>query len=385
MASIRFDGVTKRYKDGTLAVDDLRLDIPDGEFLILVGPSGCGKTTALRMLAGLEEISEGEIVLGDRVINDVEPGDRDVAMIFQNYALFPHMTVYDNMAFPLRMRRVAKKEVAEGVRAAAQLLGLGELLRRRPNQLSGGQRQRVAMGRAIVRQPAAFLMDEPLSNLDAKLRTQMRGELARMHRRLGTTTLYVTHDQTEAMTLGSRVAVMRNGIVQQVGAPQELYRNPANAFVARFIGSPPMNVMRGALEDGRLRVTGQEDGAGVDVGGRWPGQTREVLVGIRPEDWRLGAEPAPGEALTLRGEVEVVEELGAETIVYFRHAAAAVDVAGEDDGIGETFAARSEGGGRLPAPGDRVAFHASASALHVFDAGTGEAVAAPLHAASPAA
>ncbi|HZV72230.1 MAG TPA: sn-glycerol-3-phosphate ABC transporter ATP-binding protein UgpC [Conexibacter sp.] len=367
MASIRFDGVTKRFKDGTVAVDDLHLDVPDGEFIILVGPSGCGKTTALRMVAGLEDVSEGSIVLGNRVVNEVEPGHRDVAMVFQNYALFPHMTVYDNMAFPLRMRGVSKPDVASGVGEAAKLLGLEELLRRRPNQLSGGQRQRVAMGRAIVRHPAAFLMDEPLSNLDAKLRTEMRAELARLHRRLGVTTLYVTHDQTEAMTLGTRVAVMRDGVMQQVGTPQELYRHPRNSFVARFIGSPPMNLMRGELVDGALEIVGA---AGAVSG--WPAENRSVLVGIRPEAWHAGGDGA-GESVSLPAVVEVVEELGAETIVHFRHQASAVDVADANVVDAETFVARFDGNATVTV-GERMELSASASALHVFDAETGEAL-----------
>jgi len=383
MASIRFDGVTKRFKDGTLAVDDLRLDVSDGEFIILVGPSGCGKTTALRMVAGLEDVSEGEILLDDRVVNDVEPGHRDVAMVFQNYALFPHMTVYDNMAFPLRMRGVARAEVAAGVSNAAKLLGLGELLKRRPSQLSGGQRQRVAMGRAIVRHPAAFLMDEPLSNLDANLRTQMRAELARLHRRLGVTTLYVTHDQTEAMTLGTRVAVMRAGLVQQVGSPQDLYRRPANAFVARFIGSPPMNLMRGTLDGGTLTVAGPGEGWPVDLAARWPHEHRGVLVGVRPEAWQVGPPARQGDGLALAGGVEVVEELGAETLIYFRHGATAVGVAGDEQEVLDTFVARVGGLSQI-VPGERVDLHASAAELHIFDAATGDALgqreAAGLHA-----
>src|SRR5438270_11058149 len=247
MASIDFDDVSKRFPNGTLAVDEMNLTVDDGEFMIFVGPSGCGKTTALRMVAGLEEVTSGSIRIGDRVVNDIEPPDRDIAMVFQNYALYPHMSVADNMGFPLRMQRMKKPETRKRVREVAELLGIEALLERKPRQLSGGQRQRVAMGRAIIRHPRAFLMDEPLSNLDAKLRVQMRGEIARLQRRLGTTTVYVTHDQTEAMTLGDRVVVMHGGVAQQVGTPDELYERPANLFVAGFIGSPAMNFFPATL------------------------------------------------------------------------------------------------------------------------------------------
>src|SRR2546427_5483714 len=247
MASIDFDDVSKRFPNGTLAVNEMNLTVSDGEFMIFVGPSGCGKTTALRMVAGLEEVTSGEIRIGDRVVNDVEPPDRDIAMVFQNYALYPHMSVEDNMSFPLRMQRLRKPETKQRVREVAELLGIRELLARKPRELSGGQRQRVAMGRAIIRHPQAFLMDQPLSNLDAKLRVQMRAELVKLHRRLGVTTIYVTHDQTEAMTLGQRVAVLHKGVVQQVDSPQGLYHEPANTFVARVIGSPPVNFLRGQL------------------------------------------------------------------------------------------------------------------------------------------
>jgi multiple sugar transport system ATP-binding protein len=244
MASITYDRITKRYPDGTLAVAELDLEIRDGEFLVLVGPSGCGKTTALRMAAGLEEISDGRLLVGDRVVNNVHPAERDIAMVFQNYALYPHMTVRENMAFPLNCAGVPKAEATSRVERAAEALGLTEYLHRKPKALSGGQRQRVAMGRAIVRQPQAFLMDEPLSNLDAKLRGQMRAEIRALQREYATTTLYVTHDQIEAMTMGDRIAVLRKGLLQQLGTPDELYSNPANLFVAEFIGSPPMNIVR---------------------------------------------------------------------------------------------------------------------------------------------
>jgi multiple sugar transport system ATP-binding protein len=253
VSRIVLDGITKQYPDGTTAVRSLQLDVGDGELLVLVGPSGCGKTTALRMIAGLEEVTDGTIYIDERPVNDVEPRHRDIAMVFQSYALYPHLSVYDNIAFSLKYRKVAKPEIRRRVEEAARILELEEHLQRKPRQLSGGQRQRVAMGRAIVRQPRAFLMDEPLSNLDAKLRVQMRAEIARLQRALGITTVYVTHDQTEAMTLGSRVAVLSRGVLQQVAPPQELYRRPVNLFVAGFIGSPAMNLLKARLERGDER------------------------------------------------------------------------------------------------------------------------------------
>jgi ABC-type sugar transport system ATPase subunit len=294
MASVTYDHVTKEF-DGNAAVDDLSLFIADGEFLVLVGPSGCGKTTALRMLAGLEEISEGRIMIGDRVVNNLAPGARDVAMVFQSYALYPHMTVYDNLAFSLRNRKLAKDEIERRVQSAAKILELDALLKRKPKQLSGGQRQRVALGRAIVREPAAFLMDEPLSNLDAALRVQTRAEILKLQKQLGTTTLYVTHDQVEAMTMGDRIAVMRSGVLQQVGTPEELYTNPVNTFVATFIGSPAMNLIPSGL---------------IGVGG--VGQ----LVGFRPEHVQLG--DARAGAAHYEGLVEVVEYLGDQQLAHLR-------------------------------------------------------------------
>ena len=267
MSRIVLEGITKRYQDGTTAVRSLDLSIADGELMVLVGPSGCGKTTALRMVAGLEEITEGTILVDGQPVNDMEPRDRDIAMVFQSYALYPHLTVRDNMAFSLKYRKTPKQEIRRRVEEAARILELDELLSRKPRQLSGGQRQRVAMGRAIVRQPRAFLMDEPLSNLDAKLRVQMRAEIAKLQRSLGVTTIYVTHDQTEAMTLGSRVAVLRHGVLQQVASPQELYRRPANLFVAGFIGSPAMNLVEATLERGAASPA--QGGAG--PGGAGPG------------------------------------------------------------------------------------------------------------------
>src|SRR5437588_11831055 len=282
MAAVNFEGVRKTYPDGTTAVHGLDLDVVDKEFMVLVGPSGCGKTTALRMVAGLEDISGGVIRIGDRVVNHVPSRDRDIAMVFQSYALYPHLSVYENIAFGLRVKKMPKGEIDRRVRNAAKILGLEPFLKRRPRALSGGQRQRVAMGRAIVREPAAFLMDEPLSNLDAKLRVDMRAQLARLHAELKVTTVYVTHDQVEAMTLGERVAVMRDGRIQQVDTPQTLYRRPANLYVAAFIGSPPMNLVEGEVADGSVRF------AGVTVplapNGVAPGR---VVLGIRPQDFSV--------------------------------------------------------------------------------------------------
>jgi multiple sugar transport system ATP-binding protein len=317
MASVTFDHVKKTFSDGTRAVDDLSLEIADGEFVVLVGPSGCGKTTALRMVAGLEDVSEGEIRIGGRAVHDLPPRRRDVAMVFQNYALYPHMSVFQNMAFGLRSRRLPKREVTRRVEQGAQILDLQELLRRRPGQLSGGQRQRVAMGRAIVREPQAFLMDEPLSNLDAKLRVQMRAEIAKLQRQLDATTIYVTHDQTEAMTMGDRVAVVRGGRLQQCARPQELYDRPANLFVASFIGSPAMNFAQAevvAADGGRACRVGERTlplpGQGTPVG-RYEG--RAVALGIRPEHIRRATD---GDALRLTARVVLTEALGSSLLVH---------------------------------------------------------------------
>ncbi len=314
MATIEFKEVTKQFDDGTVAVDRLSLAVEDGEFLILVGPSGCGKTTALRMVAGLEEVSEGEIKIGDRVVNDLPPGDRDIAMVFQNYALYPHMTVEENLAFPLRQKAVKKREAAKRVREAARLLAIEELLHRKPRALSGGQRQRVAIGRALVRQPHAFLMDEPLSNLDAKLRVQMRAELISLHKRLGITTIYVTHDQTEAMTLGDRVVVLNKGLVQQVDAPDHLYRHPANTFVAGFIGSPAMNFLRGRIEGDAVVVGSHRVDLPEAARGSIAGLSGDVVVGVRPEDFLS----ANGTSDAITAKVAFVESLGPETLIHFR-------------------------------------------------------------------
>ena len=334
MATVSFQHVKKIYADGTVAVVDLSLEIPDGELMVFVGPSGCGKTTALRMVAGLEEITDGEIRIGDEVVNRLPPRDRDIAMVFQNYALYPHKTVFENLAFPLKLRRLGSAEIKERVARIASILELNEQLDRKPRQLSGGQRQRVAMGRALIREPQAFLMDEPLSNLDAKLRTQMRAEIGLLHKEIGVTTVYVTHDQVEAMTLGDRVAVMRLGELQQVAHPTELYTRPANLFVAGFIGSPGMNFFEGTLESsgGQLSVAirrwsapgrrrrGTQLAAGLES---FTG--RHVIVGVRPEhleDASL-ARDIPDDR-RLQGQVRLRELLGSEVVVHFEVDAAPV-------------------------------------------------------------
>jgi len=375
MAGITFQGVTKQFGDGTVAVDALDLVIDDGEFMIFVGPSGCGKTTALRMVAGLEHPTSGEILIGDRVVNDLDPVDRDIAMVFQNYALYPHMTVRDNIGFPLRMQRIPKPERVRRIEDAADLLGIGELLERKPGALSGGQRQRVAMGRAIVRHPTSFLMDEPLSNLDAKLRVQMRAELVKLHQRLGVTTLYVTHDQTEAMTLGERVAVLSRGVIQQVDTPGELYNRPTNTFVATFIGSPAMNFLRARLSQGAVEFAGYrlELPDRVLAGlGRTEG---DVLLGLRPEhffDPRLV--PSDTTRNSFPVTVELMEQLGSETLLYFR----ADGIEAEQSSEGEV-----ELGGALVArldprtqasPGERLVLGIDAERAHLFDPSTGNAL-----------
>jgi multiple sugar transport system ATP-binding protein len=333
MAEITLENVSKVFRDGTVAVSSVDLDIPDGELIVLVGPSGCGKTTLLRMVAGLEDITEGAIRIGDRVVNNLSPGERDVAMVFQNYALYPHMTVYQNMALSLKIRKVPKKELRQRVRETAETLRLEDLLHKSPRELSGGQRQRVAMGRAIVRQPQAFLMDEPLSNLDAKLRVQMRSEILRIQRELRVTTIYVTHDQTEAMTLGDHVAVMRKGVLQQLAPPQELYQRPVNLFVAGFIGSPAMNMVEAklvtangalAVEFGshRLQVPKEVTAARPALAGL---VGRAVVLGIRPEhmeDAALAAGSPPDSRLTVVTDLR--EEMGSEVLLHFTVDAAPV-------------------------------------------------------------
>jgi multiple sugar transport system ATP-binding protein len=339
MAPISYKHVTKRFDDA-IAVNDLSIDVSDGEFLVLVGPSGCGKTTALRMLAGLEDVSDGRILIGDRVVNNVAPGKRDIAMVFQSYALYPHMTVYDNLAFGLKNFDVPKREIDRRVREAADILELGNFLKRKPKQLSGGQRQRVALGRAIVREPAAFLMDEPLSNLDAALRVQTRAEILKLQNRLQTTTIYVTHDQVEAMTMGDRIAVMNLGVLQQIGSPEHLYTNPANTFVATFIGSPAMNLL-----------PSEALGAGVGGMGR--------LIGFRPEDVEV-ANGRTGNSANYEATVEVVQYLGDEQLAYLR--------LGEDEVVAKLpIEAQLE-------QGRRQTFLVPLRKIHLFDAESGAAV-----------
>jgi len=373
VARVVFDGATKVYPGPVVAVDDLSLEVGEGEFLILVGPSGCGKSTALRMVAGLEHISDGTISIGDRVVNDVPPKDRDIAMVFQNYALYPHMTVEKNLGFGLRRRRMPRDDVRARVDDVSRMLGLEDLLRRRPGQLSGGQRQRVAMGRALVREPEVFLLDEPLSNLDAKLRVQMRSELKRLHDRIGVTTIYVTHDQVEAITLGERIAVLSEGVLQQVGPPQDVYDHPANVFVAGFIGSPPMNLLTGVAVDGHVTVGEVElQRAGAPDG--------EVLVGIRPEGLRpVGAEH-PGPVFEV--SVDVIEPLGDEVLVHGTVAAPGALAATEpEEGIlaAESVSGRASMIVRLP-PEDRPATGSllrvtpAPNALRLFDIASGRAI-----------
>jgi multiple sugar transport system ATP-binding protein len=324
MAEIQLRGVTKRYPDGTEAVKQVDLDIGDGEFMILVGPSGCGKSTALRMIAGLEDISEGDLVIGGETVNDLPPKDRDIAMVFQNYALYPHMTVRENMGFALKLAKTDKAEIDTKVQEAARILDLEQHLDRKPANLSGGQRQRVAMGRAIVRDPKAFLMDEPLSNLDAKLRVQMRTEVSRIQNRLGTTTVYVTHDQTEAMTLGDRVAVMRGGLIQQVDTPANLYENPSNLFVAGFIGSPSMNFVPARLDGDTIQLPFGQAQLSDELRRKLqaaPGGHKaamEVIAGMRPEHFIDTAVEEPGpEFLRFQAKIDVVESMGSELYAYF--------------------------------------------------------------------
>jgi multiple sugar transport system ATP-binding protein len=380
MASIALSGVSKVFPDGTAAVADLDLEVPDGGFTVLVGPSGSGKSTALRMVAGLEDATAGTIRIADRIVNDVAPKDRDIAMVFQSYALYPHMSVQDNLGFALKLRGLERSRVRARVAPVARRLGIGEQLARRPRQLSGGQRQRVALGRAIVREPRAFLMDEPLSNLDAKLRVEMRAYIARLHQELGTTTLYVTHDQTEAMTMGDRVAVMRDGRLEQVDAPQALYDRPANLFVAAFIGSPAMNLLRARLEfaDGFLQALLGSQRIVIperpELGRRID---EEVVIGIRPEAVHVaGAATLPGAALEF--EVVLVEALGSDLLVHLRTDAPRVTVSdafdGEDDaGLESRFTARLPPGLRV-AVGDRLRLGVDGERLHVFDPDTGLAL-----------
>jgi len=369
LAQVSFEGVTKRFGE-TLAVDDLTLSVPDGELLVLLGSSGCGKTTALRLVAGLEELSDGTVSIGDRIVNDVDPKDRDVAMVFQSYALYPHLTVGKNIEFPLRQRGVDKEERATKVKRAAETLGLGELLGRKPAQLSGGQRQRVALARAIVREPLVFLMDEPLSNLDAALRVQTRADIVELQNRLRTTTLYVTHDQVEAMTMGHRIAVMSNGKLQQVATPEDLYARPANAFVAHFLGSPGMNLVEGMLVESGSPTAEAGSGPGtlsvafsgasvplpVEVADQVRGSGPDVVLGVRPESLRLSPDGA------IAATVIIVELLGAEThvICHTENGARVIvrqSAAAAKPGIGEAV---------------RIAIDDDPRAFHLFDSSTGE-------------
>ena len=350
MADIKLDHMTKRFPDGYEAVRDMNLEIKDGEFMILVGPSGCGKSTALRMIAGLEDITDGQLLIGGDVVNDLPPKDRDIAMVFQNYALYPHMTVRENMGFALRLRGFDKSEINEKVENAARVLDLEPHLDRKPSQLSGGQRQRVAMGRAIVRDPVAFLMDEPLSNLDAKLRVQMRTEVARLQQRLGTTTIYVTHDQTEALTLGDRVAVMRSGVLQQVGSPMDLYGAPVNLFVAGFIGSPAMNFMPATVKGDTVKLPFGDVRLPSEMHGRVKGaEGRQLIAGIRPEHFEDSA--LVGEARergsTFRAHIDVLESLGSELYAHFKVSS---DATIESAELREL--AQDAGGGEIPMEGD---------------------------------
>jgi multiple sugar transport system ATP-binding protein len=350
MADIKLDHMTKRFPDGYEAVRDMNLEIKDGEFMILVGPSGCGKSTALRMIAGLEDITDGQLLIGGDVVNDLPPKDRDIAMVFQNYALYPHMTVRENMGFALRLRGLDKSEINDKVENAARVLDLEPHLDRKPSQLSGGQRQRVAMGRAIVRDPAAFLMDEPLSNLDAKLRVQMRTEVSRLQQRLGTTTIYVTHDQTEALTLGDRVAVMRSGVLQQVGSPMDLYGAPVNLFVAGFIGSPAMNFMPATVDGDTVKLPFGDVRLPSEMHGRVKGaEGRQLIAGVRPEhfeDASLVGE-ARDRGSTFRAHIDVLESLGSELYAHFKVSS---DATIESAELREL--AQDAGGGEIPMEGD---------------------------------
>ncbi|MHB8642836.1 MAG: ABC transporter ATP-binding protein [Gaiellaceae bacterium] len=392
MAGITLENLSKVYGDGTHAVTDLNLEIADGELVVLVGPSGCGKTTALRMVAGLEEISGGTVRIGERVVNRLPPKDRDLAMVFQNYALYPHMSAYDNMAFGLKMRSLPKQEIDRRVTRAARVLGLEPVLKKKPRTLSGGQRQRVAMGRAIVREPQAFLMDEPLSNLDAKLRVEMRAEVARIQRDLGATTVYVTHDQTEAMTLGDRVAVMRDGYLQQLGPPAELYARPANLFVAEFVGSPAMNLVGAEVErsNGGLRVTFGENTLQLDDRPELAAHTgRQVILGVRPEDLEDAAVAGgAGGGRTISSAVDIREDLGAEVLVHFGVAGPPVRGGDVEAALGEEaleatsdaterhgalFTARVSRDSRAR-EGDRIELAVDTGRLHFFEPETGLAI-----------
>jgi sn-glycerol 3-phosphate transport system ATP-binding protein len=373
VAEVSFHEVAKVFPNGTTAVDALTCTIADGEFMVLVGPSGCGKTTALRMVAGLEEPTSGAIAIDGKVVNGVSPRDRDIAMVFQNYALYPHKSVLENLAFGLRQHKMPSAEIAERVREVSSLLTLNELLDRKPAQLSGGQRQRVAMGRALARRPRVYLLDEPLSNLDAQLRTQLRADLKQLHQRFSTTTIYVTHDQVEAMTLGERIGVMSGGKLLQLGTPQEIYRHPANVFVAGFIGSPPMNLLSASATDGRVNAG--------DLVLEIPGApSGELVVGVRPEALRLMTGATKEQAMQVR--VEVVELLGHETIVYGSIRGHRVATASTGAGIPSLPSDRAIVIARLdarrqPAVGETITLGIALEDVHLFDAKSGEPVARP--------
>jgi multiple sugar transport system ATP-binding protein len=406
MAEVRFDEVSKVFKDGTRAVDKLSLDIADGEFMVLVGPSGCGKTTALRMVGGLEEITEGNVRIGERIVNDLSPKSRDIAMVFQSYALYPHLSVADNIGFALKTKRVPKEEIRRRVLETARMLDLEPYLKRKPRALSGGQRQRVAMGRAIIREPQAFLMDEPLSNLDAKLRVQMRAEIKKLQSDLGVTTVYVTHDQVEAMTMGDRVSVMRKGMLQQVAPPEELYNRPHNMFVAGFIGSPAMNMLEATVsrKNGSTRIVVGE--MSLDLSERTLAahpaleayEARTIVLGIRPEGLNDAALTGADDRLRLRGRAELREALGPEVLMHFSvqaRAAVTDEIRELAEDVGDDRVVEQLGSldkttlvGRFQAQtrvreGDTIDVALEESALHFFDPSTGRVIAD--QAAAPAA
>jgi multiple sugar transport system ATP-binding protein len=383
VATVNLDKVNKVYDNGFHAVHDLSLDIQDGELMVLVGPSGCGKTTALRMVAGLEDISSGKLSIGGREVNDLSPKDRDIAMVFQNYALYPHMTVAENIGFALKLRKLPKEKLDAQVKETAEILGLTEWLDRKPGQLSGGQRQRVAMGRAIVREPSVFLMDEPLSNLDAKLRVQMRAEVSRIQRRIGVATIYVTHDQIEAMTMGDRVAVLRAGVLQQCDSPQTLYDRPDNVFVAAFIGSPAMNLYEATIGAGgrSVRIGSQEIGLPDSVSLAHPGLAafadKPVIVGLRPEHLPAASQGAGGPELT--GDVDLVEALGSELVVHFTIDANRVQAEGAHSADAEAATISGEGVARVDPKtpvkaGDRITLAVDVAGLQFFDPESGAAI-----------
>jgi multiple sugar transport system ATP-binding protein len=383
MATVDLEQINKVYENGFHAVKDLNLDVRDGEFMVLVGPSGCGKTTALRMVAGLEDISSGTLRIGGKPVNDVTPKDRDIAMVFQNYALYPHMSVGENIGFALKLRKLPKAEIAAKVKDTAEILGLTEWLDRKPGQLSGGQRQRVAMGRAIVREPSVFLMDEPLSNLDAKLRVQMRAEVQRIQRRINVATMYVTHDQVEAMTMGDRVAVMRAGVLQQCDHPQVLYDHPDNLFVAAFIGSPAMNLYEASISEGvrAFRLGSQEIDLPASVLTAHPGLAayagQKVVVGLRPE--HLPAADGAASGPTMAGDVDLVEALGSELMVHFTVDARRVRAEGTTSADEEAVTESGEGVARVdPASrikvGEKATFAIKTDGMQFFDPDAGQAI-----------